>query len=226
MISPLYQVQLLPGIREISVGVIPPGRLVAHWSIDIPSPVEQPQGKVSVVQEFGSIGRIDLGEWALTPAVSLDRSPPLVPFLLPYGSKLIIETAGYSISRLTLYGYGVPDPYQLIDPSNMAVNYAPYIPPLATSETIATIPASTSAVAVAANPDRLGGYIVNKANRSMWIKWGVLSSSSPFTAALPFTEVPKDGNISIDPGYTGAIGLIWSSGVNTTQNAYVHELIA
>jgi hypothetical protein len=222
----LYQRQIVPGILELPDGVIPPGGLALLWTIDIPNRGITPQGKISSVEELVNIGRIYRGDWLLEPSFPLDRYPRLIPIDLAADSKLIIDTVGYSVSRLSLYRYGVPDPYQLVDSQNMAVSYNPNAVNKSIGEEITTVAASESVVTVPANPNRVGGYIQNLANRSMWVKWGVSSTASPLTAALPYTEVPKGSDIAIDPNYVGVISLIWSANVRTSTNAYVHELVA
>jgi hypothetical protein len=223
---PLYQIQVLPGVQDIPAGVIPPGKLVAQWAIDLPLGGQTPQGKISLVEEFGSVGFIPLGEWLLIPSLPFDRQPPLVLFDLTPGAKLIIDTAGYSVSRFSLYGYGVPEPYQLINSNNMSVSYPPVAVPNANNENIVEVPATTTVSTVPANPNRLGGYVENKGNRSMWVKWGASTTANPLTAALPYTEVPPNGQVAIESGFVGEISLIWSNGVNTSLKAYVHEMIA
>jgi hypothetical protein len=225
MTLPLYQIQVLPGVKELPPGVVPPGRFVAHWTIDLPSGDRTPQGKIASVEQFGTIGRIERGEWLLVPSPPLDRTPPLVLFDLAPGAGLIIDTAGYSVSRLSLYRYGVPEPYQLTNSSNMTVSYPPAALPNASNENIIEVLATTTVAAVPANPNRLGGYIENRANKSMWVKWGASTTASPLTAALPYTEVPSKGQVAIESGFIGEISLIWSAGVTASLKAYVHEMV-
>jgi hypothetical protein len=108
----------------------------------------------------------------------------------------------------------------------MSVSYPPVALPSASNENIIPVAATTTVSTVPANPNRLGGYIENKANRSMWVKWGASTAANPLTAALPYTEVPANGQVAIEPGFVGEISLIWAAGANASSKAYVHEMIA
>ena len=108
----------------------------------------------------------------------------------------------------------------------MGVNYPPPIVPIIKEEKISTITATASSPAILGETARLGGgYVENKANRAVWVKWSDPNLGLPMVAGDPFTLVPAGGNVDIPEGYMGAIVMLWATGVATTGKAYIHEFI-
>jgi hypothetical protein len=93
----------------------------------------------------------------------------------------------------------------------MSISYPSSVASTATVGTTVSIAASTtSATIAAANPARLlGGLIVNKGNKKLWVRFDTL----PASAAFPSIDVPASGgSIDIPDGYIGAITGIWETG--------------
>jgi hypothetical protein len=101
----------------------------------------------------------------------------------------------------------------------MSVHYSPIPNVTGNNSNIVTVPANASPVLVPANPNRLGGYIENKANKSMWVKFGDPNTPPLLAATRPLTEVPGGANVDIPDDFTGVIGLIWSNGFANGVNA-------
>lgn len=93
----------------------------------------------------------------------------------------------------------------------MAISYPSSVPSTASSGTATTIPAATvSTVISLSNPSRtLGGLIVNKGNKRLWIRFDGLTA----TTAFPSIDIPANGgSIDIPNGYIGQVTGIWESG--------------
>lgn len=104
----------------------------------------------------------------------------------------------------------------------MSINFAPLPPDILGDEQITTVVASvTNVVLDPPNSDRREGFIVNKSNRNLWVRFG----AAPAIAAAPTSMVPPNGNIAIPDNYTGIINGIWS-GLNPTLNCEVHQFSA
>jgi hypothetical protein len=104
----------------------------------------------------------------------------------------------------------------------MGINVAPSTPDVLGDEVITTVVASiTNVVLDPANPARRDGFIINKSNRNLWVKF----ASTAATAAAPTSLVTPNSNITIPEGYTGAINGIWS-GPTPTLNAEIHQFNA
>jgi hypothetical protein len=227
-VLPLYQVQTTPGDLIIPGAALPPGQLVVKWLIDIPSPnrAVTPSALLVEKQDVALLGAIRLNEWPIAPSYQLQKDSPLTLIQLTRGTDLLLQSVGYSVGRISIYPYVVPVPLNRGLNQSMGVNYPPYIPPVPSSEVATQLTASaTAAASVAANPNRLGGYIENTSNRTMWVKWGVSSTAPVLAASIPFTSVPSGGNIDITDGYAGVISLLWSSGSTVTGLAIVHEMV-
>jgi hypothetical protein len=223
--EPIYQIQLLPGVREIAPGILPDSRLLVRWDIDIPSLGRVAKGAIRAVERMPGVGDIPIANWRLIPAYTLDPKGEIIVFTRPAYSTLILESGDYTISRLSFFLAGGSNLSLPTTNTYMGINISSSPAPTANNENIVEVNAATVVATVPANPNRLGGYIVNDANRSMWVKWGNSAGSPALAASLPFSEVPPGNNIEIDLNFTGSIGLIWSNGVNTSKKAYVHELI-
>jgi hypothetical protein len=105
---------------------------------------------------------------------------------------------------------------------NMGINLAPNQAEVLGDENITIVNASiTNVVLDAANPSRRDGFIINKSNRNLWVRFGATAA----TAAAPTSFVPPASNITIPEGYTGVINGIWS-GPTPTNNAEVHQFNA
>jgi hypothetical protein len=76
---------------------------------------------------------------------------------------------------------------------------------------------------VPANPDRNGGIIFNKGNKSLWIGLGVNAEKSSPNKVLP------GGQMEIPAGFTGVINGIFDAAdttPNNTSKAIVEEMVA
>jgi hypothetical protein len=88
------------------------------------------------------------------------------------------------------------------------------------SDTPINVPYTTSPTTIlAANPNRAsGGFIINNANRILWVTLNGL----PATAAAPSIPIPASGGALDLPGnYQGAVNGIWATGGSGT--ATIHE---
>jgi hypothetical protein len=100
----------------------------------------------------------------------------------------------------------------------MGINFAPNQAEVLADEVVNVIPASVTSVTLdSSNPSRRDGFVVNKSNRNLWVKFGV----GPAIAAAPTSLIPPGSNINIPEGYTGVISGIWS-GPNPTASAEIH----
>jgi hypothetical protein len=101
----------------------------------------------------------------------------------------------------------------------MGINIAPATPEQLGDETVTTVNANVANVVLdPANPNRREGFIVNKSNRNLWVRFAATAA----TAAAPTSMVPPNSNINIPDGYTGVINGIWS-GPAPTNNAEIHQ---
>jgi hypothetical protein len=104
----------------------------------------------------------------------------------------------------------------------MGINLAPAQAETLGDEAVTIINASiTNVVLDPANPTRRDGFIINKSNRNLWVRFGATAA----TAAAPTSFVPPASNITIPEGYTGVINGIWS-GPTPTNNAEIHQFNA
>jgi hypothetical protein len=104
----------------------------------------------------------------------------------------------------------------------MGINIAPQAPEQLGDEVVTTVNANIANVVLdPANPARREGFIVNKSNRNLWVKFGTAAA----TAAAPTSLVPPNSNINIPDAYTGVINGIWS-GPTPTLNAEIHQFNA
>jgi hypothetical protein len=107
----------------------------------------------------------------------------------------------------------------------MGVSYAPTPPEDSTNAVNTLVNASVTPIDHPGTLGRMGGTIYNQANKSLWIKKGAsLAPPQPLTAGLPWEEVPPNSNWDIPTNWDGAIGLIWSAGVNVAGKALITEL--
>ena len=92
----------------------------------------------------------------------------------------------------------------------MSIGYPSSVPSTASAGTATTIPAATVSTTIAAfNASRtLGGLIVNKSNKRLWIRFDALTA----TTAFPSIDIPANGgSIDIPDGYIGQITGIWEA---------------
>jgi hypothetical protein len=147
---------------------------------------------------------------------------PAQGILIGFGQQVIqIPYTAYKL-RFVPVPY-LTSPYQLkLFKLPMSINYAPAAPEQLGDEVVTTVNASlTNVVLDPANPTRREGFIVNKSNRNLWVRFGATAA----TAAAPTSLVPPNSNISIPDNYTGAINGIWS-GLAPTLNAEIHQFNA
>jgi hypothetical protein len=107
----------------------------------------------------------------------------------------------------------------------MGVNFSPIAQSTSKNSQNVLVAGTTTATYIPVNEARLGGYITNNGNRTMFVKFGDAASGNALTAAAPFTAVPAGANIDVPEFYVGAIGLIWATGVSTTSNAVFTEFL-
>jgi hypothetical protein len=109
----------------------------------------------------------------------------------------------------------------------MGVNLSPASIPTGNNSNTIVIPASTNIVIVPPNPSRLNGYIENKANKSLWVKFGDPNAAPQLQPGRPATEVPPNANIDIPENFTGSIGLIWTGNFANSRDsiAIVTEIL-
>ena len=133
---------------------------------------------------------------------------------IPYlAYKLRFVPVPYLTSNYTLKIFKLP----------MSISYPSSVPTTASSGSATTIAAATvSTTITAVNASRtLGGLIVNKSNRRLWIRFDALTA----TTAFPSIDIPANGgSIDIPDGYIGQITGIWESGA--TGSATLIEYIA
>jgi hypothetical protein len=221
--NPLHVAAIRPGKTIVSGQSLNASQFLIKWLIDINLPGQNPSAIATGYQDIPGLGVVQLYQWQLEPAYQLQVPHPLVVAELDYGADLLIEAEGFGSGRLLFFPYPISPSLRIRTFANMAINPGAYVPPTATGDQISTAAASAAtAVSFPANPLRLGGYIENVSNKPMWVKWG---GGAPATAALPNSQVPAGGNIDIQDNYVGAISLIWSSGVNATGQAILHEAI-
>jgi hypothetical protein len=104
----------------------------------------------------------------------------------------------------------------------MGINFAPTPPESLGEEVVTTVVANiTNVVLDPANPTRREGFIVNKSNRNLWVRFATAAA----VASAPVSMVPPNGNINIPDGYIGVINGIWS-GPTPTNNAEIHQFNA
>jgi hypothetical protein len=97
----------------------------------------------------------------------------------------------------------------------------------ARTATVQSVTASaTEQTLLVANDDRLGGYIVNDADKVMYIKYGTGVTATSFTDSLdPKNSSGVGGKHNINDGlrsYTGVVTVIWAAA--PTGAARVTEL--
>jgi hypothetical protein len=93
----------------------------------------------------------------------------------------------------------------------VSISYPSSVPLTATSGAVTTVNAATTSTTIAvASPNRtLGGIIVNKGSKRLWIRFDSLAA----TTASPCIDVPANGgSIDIPDGYVGAVTGIWEAG--------------
>lgn len=159
----------------------------------------------------------------LVPLISVGGGDiPAQDILIRFGAQII--NVPYSRYKLRF----VPVPYL---PANytlklyklpMGINFAPTPPEQLGDEVVTTVVANVVNVILdPVNPTRREGFIVNKSNRSLWVRFAATAA----TAAAPTSLVPPNSNINIPDGYTGQINGIWS-GPAPTLNAEIHQFNA
>jgi hypothetical protein len=92
----------------------------------------------------------------------------------------------------------------------MSISYPASVPSASTVGAVTSVTAATvSATIAVANPSRLlGGMIINKGSKKLWVRFDTL----PATVAFPSIDVPASGgSIDIPDGYVGAITGIWEA---------------
>jgi hypothetical protein len=93
----------------------------------------------------------------------------------------------------------------------MNISYPSSVSPVSTSGTVTTVNAATTSTTIAVgSPNRLlGGLIVNKGNKKLWVRFDSIAA----TTASPCIDVPANGgSIDIPDGYIGAVTGIWEAG--------------
>ncbi len=132
---------------------------------------------------------------------------------VPYRSyKLRFEPVKWLTSKYTFKLFKI----------NMAINY-PNNPTTSTSGTVTTVAAAAvSTVISAPNANRLlGGMIINKTNRRLWIRFDATAA----TAASPSIDIPANGgSVDISDGFIGQITGIWEAGA--TGSCTIIEYLA
>jgi len=159
----------------------------------------------------------------LVPLISVSGGDiPAADILIRFGPQII--NIPYSAYKLRF----VPVPYL---PANyslklhklpMGINFAPASPESLGDEVTTVIVANVANVVLdPVNLARREGFIVNKSNRNLWVRFAATAA----VAAAPTSLVPPNSNINIPDGYTGQINGIWS-GPNPTNNAEIHQFNA
>jgi hypothetical protein len=141
---------------------------------------------------------------------------PVKPYRLSFDPVNSLNTI-YPNTSISIYPL---TPTESID--IMGINFAPIPPDVLGDEVTTTIVASVTNVTLdPANANRREGFIVNKSNRNLWVRFGAAAA----IAGAPTSMVPPNGNINIPDGYTGIINGIWS-GPNPNNNAEIHQFNA
>jgi hypothetical protein len=102
----------------------------------------------------------------------------------------------------------------------MSISYPASTTPVAGNDVpVTTVATTTSTTILVSNPNRAtGGYIVNNANKNLWVSF----SGAAAVAGNPATKIPANGgSMDILGGYVGAVTGIWEAGAN--GNCVVHE---
>lgn len=105
----------------------------------------------------------------------------------------------------------------------MGVNFAPIPSENSTNVKNTRVPASITPVNHPGTEGRMGGIIINKSNKSLWIRMGDAQATPALLAADPAIEVLNGGNWDIPTTWDGTIGLIWATGVNPLGAAFIIE---
>ena len=106
----------------------------------------------------------------------------------------------------------------------MSIGYPSPVPSTSSAGATTTIPAASVSTTIAAsNANRtLGGLIVNKANKRLWIRFDAIAA----TTAFPCIDIPANGgSIDIPDGYIGQITGIWE-GTPTGAATLIEYLVA
>jgi hypothetical protein len=93
----------------------------------------------------------------------------------------------------------------------MNISYPSSTVPVSTAGAVTTVNATTSSTTIAvASPNRLlGGLIVNKGTKKLWVRFDSIAA----TTASPCVDVPPNGgSIDIPDGYVGAVTGTWETG--------------
>jgi hypothetical protein len=230
MPAPVHQVQLLPGTLEIPGDRLPAGLVLVRWDIHIPD--RQRSANVGAVitarQDIPGVGFLDMGRWTLLPSYPMEgiKAAPLALIQIPPGGDLLVRSDGYQHSILSFFLHPFASNLIAGNSVTMGIQQPPFIPPSGNGSTISVVTANAAnATAVAANATRLVGLIENRANRTLWVKFGDPAAAPLLTASGNFSQVPANGNIDIPENFTGPIGLIWAAGVSTSGNALITEII-
>jgi hypothetical protein len=123
---------------------------------------------------------------------------PLSNYQLDFAARVYTDLTTIKIKQLT----------QAESINIMGINVAPSTPEVLGDEVVTTVVASiTNVVLDPANPTRRDGFIINKSNRNLWVKFAATAA----TAAVPTSLVTPGSNIN---------------GPTPTLNAEVHQFSA
>jgi hypothetical protein len=112
--------------------------------------------------------------------------------------------------------------------TNMFINNPPATraalgEPIYSTITPAQANAPTPVFQIVPPRDRASVLIVNKTNRSMYIKEGASTTESPLVAAPPFTEITANGSYTV-LDFTGEIVGRMATNYTATTRVYVKEM--
>lgn len=159
----------------------------------------------------------------LVPLISIGGGDiPAQDILIRFNAQIInVPYAAYKL-RFVPVPYMPPNYTLKLFKLPMGINFAPTPPEQLGDEAVTTVVANVVNVVLdPANPTRREGFIINRSNRTLWVRFGATAA----TAAAPTSLVPPNSNINIPDGYTGIINGIWS-GPAPTNNAEVHQFNA
>ena len=93
----------------------------------------------------------------------------------------------------------------------MNISYPSSTTPVSTAGAVTTVTANVASTVIAvASPNRvLGGLIVNKGSKKLWVRFDSIAA----TTASPCIDIPASGgSIDIPDGYIGQVTGIWEAG--------------
>jgi len=119
-----------------------------------------------------------------------------------------MNSGGYVTTAAPTYTTGQLNPLSLDTAGSLRV-----VTKKASASTVTAVAAvaNSSYTALASNASRLGAFIFNNTNKTLYIKLGATASTSSFTAVL-FAQAYWE----VSPDYTGIIDVFSPSGVSGT----------